>query len=75
MDNLDVKIIEAYDHMINEGRGQELAKRIPLEKHIKTINKGIRTGSKNIVVSGIQALEKDLDKLLAFVTKDNPDFE
>lgn len=62
---------------LDEGRGKELAKRIPqgFDKHIKTINKGIRVGSKNIVVTGIDGLEKELDKLREFVTKDNPDFD
>jgi hypothetical protein len=62
---------------VNEGRGQELAKRIvqSFDKHIKDINKGIRVGSKNIVMSGVQGLEKELDKLTSFVTKDNPDFD
>ena len=56
---------------LNEGREHELAARnvTSIEKSLKTVKKGIRVGSKNITMSGVQEIEKELDKLTTLVTK------
>lgn len=59
------------DDGLNEGREHELAKRnvTAIESALKTVNKGIRTGSKNITMAGVEKIEKETKKLSSLVTK------